>query len=74
MGKLWLGCPDCDLAFSSEQEYKHHFGIEHPARRADKARKRTVLNNTNIYRQAVNNAAVRSSLELVLVAAAAVVF
>jgi uncharacterized C2H2 Zn-finger protein len=30
---LWLGCPDCDLAFSSEQEYKHHFGIEHPKRK-----------------------------------------
>ncbi len=33
MGKLWLGCPDCDLAFSSEQEYKYHFGIEHPDRK-----------------------------------------
>ncbi|MGI0015860.1 MAG: hypothetical protein ACREBU_20775 [Nitrososphaera sp.] len=33
MKKIWLGCPNCHLAFYDELEYGHHFKLDHPKKK-----------------------------------------
>ena len=33
MSDLWFGCPNCHLTFYSDNEYRHHYGMDHPKRK-----------------------------------------
>ncbi|MCI0564808.1 MAG: hypothetical protein MN733_40595 [Nitrososphaera sp.] len=33
MKEIWLGCPNCSLAFYDDKEYRHHFELDHPLKK-----------------------------------------